>query len=96
MPIHITYKRIAPQNSRWIRGYSIDSLIGFEPLPAGWRCELPVQFIRGADSDYVGDAELALVREHFPDARIDTINGAGHWLHAEKPVEFVRLVQAFL
>jgi pimeloyl-ACP methyl ester carboxylesterase len=32
----------------------------------------------------------------FPAARIETIPGAGHWLHAEAPDEFLAAVRAFL
>lgn len=75
---------------------SIDVLTGFDSLPADWRSDLPAQFIRGADSDYVGEAEIAEIQRHFTNVRIDTIDGAGHWLHADKPAEFVRLTLDFL
>jgi len=72
------------------------ALTGFAPLPADWIGSLPTRFIRGASSDYVGSAEIEVIERHFDDVRIATIEDAGHWLHAEKPIEFSRLALDFL
>lgn len=32
----------------------------------------------------------------FPNARIQHIDGAGHWVHAEKPHQFLAAVESFL
>ncbi|HEX4349676.1 MAG TPA: alpha/beta fold hydrolase [Verrucomicrobiae bacterium] len=56
----------------------------------------PTLFIRGGKSDYVQAEDEPLIREWFPAARIETIAEAGHWLHADKPEEFLRLVLGFL
>lgn len=53
-------------------------------------------FIRGANSPYVQDEDLDLIREFFPQAGLQTIEGAGHWVHAEKPRELLSAVQNFL
>ena len=53
-------------------------------------------FIRGGQSDYVKDSDWPLVTSLFNHAQLETIVGAGHWLHAEKPKEFNRLVLDFL
>jgi esterase len=74
----------------------MDALTGFSPLPTEWIGSHPTLFIRGANSDYVGSAEIAVIERHFGDARVATIDGAGHWLHAEKPLEFSRLALDFL
>lgn len=74
----------------------MDNLTGFAPLPADWVGSQPTQFIRGANSDYVGSAEIEVIERHFGDVRVATIDGAGHWLHAEKPIEFSRLALDFL
>ncbi|MEC8574277.1 MAG: alpha/beta hydrolase, partial [Pseudomonadota bacterium] len=47
-------------------------------------------------SDYVTHDYRPTIREKFPKARFAKITGAGHWLHAEKPREFVSSVQAWL
>jgi len=74
----------------------MDALTGFEPLPSDWFVALPTLFIRGANSDYVGSAELDVIERHFGNAEIATIEGAGHWLHAEQPLEFTRLALEYL
>ncbi|PIY73626.1 MAG: alpha/beta hydrolase, partial [Rhodobacterales bacterium CG_4_10_14_0_8_um_filter_70_9] len=47
-------------------------------------------------SDYVSPAMHGAIRARFPAARIETVEGAGHWLHAEKPEAFLAAVEAFL
>lgn len=59
-------------------------------------CERETLFIRGANSNYVLDKDWNEIRLGFPQAHLETIQGAGHWLHAEKPEEFVSKTTAFL
>lgn len=59
-------------------------------LPEAARYEGPVLFIRGGASDYVRDSDMEGIRHHFPKAELQTIPGAGHWLHAEQPEDFFR------
>jgi esterase len=56
----------------------------------------PVLFIRGGDSDYIKEEDEIFIKKLFPEAEIETIAGAGHWLHSEKTEEFIRLVKNFL
>jgi pimeloyl-ACP methyl ester carboxylesterase len=53
-------------------------------------------FIRGGRSDYIGAADEVEIRRLFPAAEIRDIPAAGHWVHADAPEEFVRLVLEFL
>lgn len=53
-------------------------------------------FIRGANSDYIQDSDMLLINSIFLKAKLETIEGAGHWLHAEKPEEFYQIVMKFL
>ena len=39
---------------------------------------------------------LEEIRSHFPMAVLKTLNGTGHWLHAEKPGEFFEISLDFL
>lgn len=56
----------------------------------------PALFLRGGASDYVTPAMHGAIRARFPAARIETLEGAGHWLHAEQPEAFLAAVEAFL
>lgn len=53
-------------------------------------------FLKGSESDYLLPEYQAQVRQQFPAAGARVIQGAGHWLHAEKPQMFNRLVLDFL
>lgn len=55
----------------------------------------PTLFIRGARSNYVRDTDFARIKQVFPQATIETMN-TGHWIQAEKPQEFVTLVENWL
>lgn len=55
----------------------------------------PVRFIKGSDSDYVTAAHAEKIMQQFPNATLRAIEGAGHWLHAQKPAAFNRLVEKF-
>ncbi len=56
----------------------------------------PVLFIKGAQSDYILPEHRPQIMQLFPDAQAKIINGTGHWLDAEKPVAFAKLVRDFL
>lgn len=66
------------------------------PIAAGRPFDKPVYFIRGGRSNYIRDDDMVLIKAMFPQARMATIEGAGHWVHADAPSEFLKLVIAFL
>jgi esterase len=51
--------------------------------------------IRGSKSDYVSETDIAVAKEVFPNLNVRVIE-AGHWLHAEKPAEFLKVLEEFL
>lgn len=53
-------------------------------------------FVRGANSAYVRAEHTALIERLFPRAEIRSVEGAGHWVHVDKPREFLALVREFL
>ena len=59
------------------------------------RYEGPALFLLGERSDYVQPEHRPRIRELFPAARFLTLRGTGHWLHAEKPEEFVGVAESF-
>ncbi|ART79066.1 alpha/beta fold hydrolase [Oceanisphaera avium] len=56
----------------------------------------PVLFIKGGESDYLLPEYQPQVLRQFPKATAKVIPNTGHWLHAEKPELFNRLVMDFL
>lgn len=56
----------------------------------------PVLFVRGGTSRYVKDEDHEQILKLFPNARIQTIEGAGHWVHADAPQQFAEMVLDFL
>ncbi|MBW7922225.1 MAG: alpha/beta fold hydrolase [Rubellimicrobium sp.] len=56
----------------------------------------PALFLAGAASDYIRPEHHTAIRTLFPAARITTIAGAGHWLHAEQPQAVLDAVRGFL
>lgn len=53
-------------------------------------------FIKGGNSDYIQAAHQPLILKLFPNASAKIIQGTGHWLHAEKPAAFSKIVSDFL
>jgi len=53
-------------------------------------------FIKGGDSDYILPEHQNIIKTLFPNAKAKIIQGAGHWLHAEKTVAFNKIVLDFL
>ena len=54
-----------------------------------------VLFLKGGNSNYINSSDEIEIKNYFPLANIETINKAGHWLHAEQPVEFYEKVKRF-
>jgi len=65
-------------------------------LPSDLSYDGPSLFLRGAYSDYVLPEDHPTIYHQFPKAQIHTIARAGHWLHAENPVDFAKKFQEFL
>ncbi len=53
-------------------------------------------FIKGGKSDYILPEHQSIITATFPNAKAKIIQGAGHWLHAEKTVAFNKIVIDFL
>jgi pimeloyl-ACP methyl ester carboxylesterase len=52
-------------------------------------------FIRGALSNYILEEDWEGIEEQFPDSQLITISNAGHWVHSEKPEEFIETLLGF-
>jgi pimeloyl-ACP methyl ester carboxylesterase len=67
-----------------------------EALPLHAKFDGDTLFLRGDKSEYIGNQDETLIKNHFPEAKIITIANAGHWLHAENPKDFYQAVTNFV
>jgi esterase len=56
----------------------------------------PTCFVRGERSHYIQPEDEEAIRALFPQAEIVTVDGVGHWVHAEAPAQFYQIVHDFL
>jgi len=60
------------------------------------RINVDTLFLSGGNSDYVLEKDKESIRTLVPNAHFETIENAGHWLHAEAPKQFMDKVNHFL
>lgn len=53
-------------------------------------------FILGGESDTVGSGDEGEILRMFPNTEFVRIDGAHHWVHADRPAEFLSVVEGFL
>jgi esterase len=75
---------------------ALPGLAGFAPLAPGAGYDGPAMFIAGGTSSYLHPEHEPAVRALFPNAECARIEGAGHWVHIERPDAFLGLVERFL
>jgi len=56
----------------------------------------PTLFVAGGMSGYIEERDEAKIHEHFPNATVQTIDSAGHWVHAEAREAFATCIADFL
>ena len=67
-----------------------------EALAETAKIDTPTLFIRGSESGYIEDKDVVLIAQHFSDYKIETVEGASHFVHAEKPKEVIALIETFI
>lgn len=67
-----------------------------EALPIHSKYNGQTLFLRGDKSEYIGEHDEVIIKNHFEKASVVTIKNAGHWLHAENPQDFYDQVIAFI
>lgn len=99
---HNSYRR---DDGTWTWRYDL-----FGPRPEGsegwadfsslWddvgRITSPTMFVRGGLSKYVRDEDVDEMRRRLPGLRVEVVDGAGHAVQSDQPLELVRLLQEFL
>lgn len=77
-------------------GAEMPNLLTWPDALAGRRYDGPTLFYRGGASDYAPDTARSAIEATFPKVEIATMEGAGHWLHAERPAEFYELTSGWI
>jgi pimeloyl-ACP methyl ester carboxylesterase len=74
-----------------------DAVVDFNQL---WEAvdavKVPLLLLRGGLSHVVGDEDVEELQRRQPSARIVTVEGAGHSIQGDQPVELARLLEEFL
>lgn len=60
------------------------------------RIRAPLMLVRGADSPVVDDADVAELCRRQPHVRVEVVEGAGHSIQGDRPVELAALLADFL
>lgn len=55
-----------------------------QPTLSDFPYEGPTLFISGERSDYIREEDQERIIELFPEAKVETISNAGHWVHADQ------------
>lgn len=79
-----------------VLGAAMEDILAFPRFPEGTQYNGPTLFLHGADSDYVLPQHEDVIMALFPQARFHSMEGANHWVHADKPAEFTKVVGEFL
>lgn len=70
------------------------------PDPLWWdslaKITAPTLVIGGGPTSHIPQEHLAEMAERIPDARLVTVEGAGHLVHEERPGDFLAAVNSFL
>ncbi len=73
----------------------LDGITTTEAEKMGGITAFPVLFIKGEKSSYINDEQEKIIYQLFPEAKIQTILSAGHWVHAEQPGLFLEGLMGF-
>ncbi|XP_037671163.1 protein ABHD11 isoform X2 [Choloepus didactylus] len=72
----------------------VDAIMAFPPLQDAYPG--PTLFLLGGNSQYVHPSHHPEIRRLFPQAQMQTVPDAGHWIHADRPQDFVAAIRGFL
>ena len=56
----------------------------------------PIMLVRGATSPVVDDADVAEARRRQPTIRVEVVEGAGHSIQGDRPLELAALIEDFI
>ncbi|KAG5284494.1 hypothetical protein AALO_G00027330 [Alosa alosa] len=72
----------------------LDDIMNFPEFNTSY--EGPTLFLGGTNSAYISSEDYPEIQRLFPCADIQYIPDASHWIHADKPLDFISTVISFL
>ena len=76
--------------------YENYDLISSGDLPKDKTYKGEALFLRGSKSKYIQEKDKEIILRSFPKASFETIENAGHWLHADNPNAVVQAIFNFI
>ncbi|MFM2479746.1 alpha/beta fold hydrolase [Celerinatantimonas sp. YJH-8] len=94
-------KSLLKDQTGWHWKFALKELEDNYPDIVDWPFEAmqfnhPTLFIKAQRSDYISTQYQQAIQQQFPSASLKIIADCGHWLHAEKPRLFNRIVVEYL
>lgn len=74
---------------------NLPALLGFAPASEGRYSHVPALFVRGDASDYLLPTHHPAITSLFPHATFRTVAGAGHWVHADRPLQLIESIMSW-
>jgi pimeloyl-ACP methyl ester carboxylesterase len=72
----------------------------YDEISSGITSDKPFEgdtlFVKGEKSEYINAANFSEIIDLFPNNQLVEIAGAGHWVNADRPVQFIDAVLKFL
>jgi pimeloyl-ACP methyl ester carboxylesterase len=56
---------------------------------------IPTMLVRGRESKLVLDQDVAEMQRRIPGLRVEVVDGAGHAVQSDRPLELIRLIEDF-
>ncbi len=93
-------KSLYKEGNKMAWRFNVKSLLTNYAEIIGWQeispTEIPTLFVKGGDSDYLMPEHQPAVQKQFKQAKAHIIANTGHWLHAEKPSEVMRVIRKYI
>lgn len=91
------YDLVGPRDDPGAAGKQGGDWVDFTPL---WDdvslISIPTMFIRGGLSKFNTDEDVEEMRRRLPMLRVETVEGAGHAVQSDQPLQLVRLLNEFV